>query len=65
MTHREGLTGQHAVGHDGLEQLLLAHGRQQESHIAGLAAQLAGHIVAVDIVHLAAVVLQVLVNNTL
>ena len=54
VTHGEGLAGQHAVGHDGLEELLLAHGGQLDAEVTGLGAQLIHHLVAVDVVHLAA-----------
>ena len=39
VAHGEGLPGKHAVGHDGFEQLLLAHGGQLEADGARLAAQ--------------------------
>ena len=53
MTHGEGLAGQNAVCHNGLEELLLAHRGKQEAHIALLGAELAGDLIAVDVVDLA------------
>mgnify|MGYP000193406955 CR=1 FL=1 len=47
MTHGEGLARQNAVGHDGLEELLLAHRGKQEAHVALLGAELAGDLIAV------------------
>ena len=65
MAHGEGLAGQDAVGHDGLEQLLLAHSRELEADVAGLAAQLVRHFVAMDVVHFAAVLLEIGVQEGL
>ena len=65
VTHGEGLAGQHAVGHDGLEELLLAHRGKQEAHVALLGAELAGDLIAVDVVHLTAELLEVLVDERL
>ena len=65
MTHGEGLARQNAVGHDGLEELLLAHRGKQEAHVALLEAELAGDLIAVDVVDLAAELLEVLVDESL
>ena len=65
MTHGEGLARQNAVGHDGLEELLLAHRGKQEAHVALLGAELAGDLIAVDVVDLTAELLEVLVDEGL
>ena len=52
LAHGEGLAGQNAVRHHRAEQLILAHGRQQEAKVARLAAQLPGHVIPVDVVDL-------------
>ena len=65
MTHGEGLAGQNAVCHNGLEELLLAHRGKQEAHVALLGAELAGDLIAVDVVDLAAELLEVLVDEGL
>ena len=51
--HGEGLAGQHPVVDHRGEQLLLAHGGQQEAYGARLGGQAAHHVRPVDVVHLA------------
>ena len=65
LAHGEGLPGQSAVEDDGGEELVLGHGRQQEADAVGLADQALHHVLAVDIVDLAAVFFQVLVQEGL
>ena len=63
--HGEGLSGQSAVEDNGGEQLILFHAGQDEADGVGLGSQLLGDILAVDIVDLAAILLQVGVQECL
>ena len=63
--HGEGLSGQSAVEDHGGEELILIHAGQDEADGVGLGSQLLGDVLAVDIVDLAAVLLQVGVQEGL
>ena len=65
MAHGEGLSGKHAVGNDAAEQLALLHRGQQEADRIFLLGKANQRVVVMDVVDLARVVLEVLIQEVL
>ena len=65
MAHGEGLSRQNAVGDDAAEQLALFHGGQQEADGIFLLCKADERIVVMDIVDLARIFLQIIVEEVL
>lgn len=65
MAHGEGLSRQNAVGDDAAEQLALFHGGQQEADGIFLLRKADERVVVMDIVDLARIFLQIIVEEVL